>query len=99
MQAELDRRRPGQSRITTQRAESDRAEILSGVFEGASTGTAIHILVRNKDARSRDYGEMRTMYRPSHADSPTTPNSGAATGAAAGGRARARPSGGWRPAP
>ena len=68
VQAELDRRRPGQSRITTQRAESDRAEILSGVFEGCTTGTAIHILVRNKDARSRDYDEMRTMYRPSHAD-------------------------------
>ena len=68
VQAELDRRRPGQSRITTQRAESDRAEILSGVFDGFTSGTAIHILVRNKDARSRDYDEMRTMYRPSHAD-------------------------------
>ena len=68
LQAELDRRRPGQSRITTQRAESDRAEILSGVFEGCTTGTAIHILVRNQDARSRDYDEMRTAYRPSHAD-------------------------------
>ena len=68
VQAELDRRRPGQSRITTQRAESDRAEILSGVFEDVTTGTAIHILVRNKDARSRDYDEMRTVYRPSHAD-------------------------------
>ena len=68
LQAELDRRRPGQSRITTQRAETDRAEILSGVFEGFTTGTAIHVLVRNQDARSRDYDEMRTAYRPSHAD-------------------------------
>ena len=68
LQAELDRRRPGQSRITTQRAEADRAEILSGVFEGCTTGTAIHVLVRNQDARSRDYDEMRTAFRPSHAD-------------------------------
>ncbi len=68
LQAELDRRRPGQSRITSQRAESDQAEILSGVFEGRTTGTAIHVLVRNRDARARDYDEMSTKYRPSHAD-------------------------------
>ena len=68
LQAELDRRRPGQSRITTQRREADRAELLSGVFEGFTTGTAIHVLVRNQDARSRDYAELRTAYRPSHAD-------------------------------
>ena len=68
LQVELDRRRPGQSHITTQRAETDRAEILSGVFEGHTTGTAIHVLVRNKDARARDYDELRTTFRPSHAD-------------------------------
>lgn len=68
IQVELDRRRPGQSKITTPRRESDRAEILSGVFEGKTTGTPIAILVRNQDARSQDYSEMETMYRPSHAD-------------------------------
>ncbi|MCB8932312.1 MAG: chorismate synthase [Fimbriimonadaceae bacterium] len=68
IQVELDRRRPGQSRITTQRKESDRVEILSGVQDGLTLGTPILLLVRNEDARSRDYEEMRTKYRPSHAD-------------------------------
>ncbi len=68
IQADLDRRRPGQSRITTQRQEEDRVEILSGVFEGLTLGTPISLLVRNKDARSQDYEEMRLKYRPSHAD-------------------------------
>ena len=68
IQTELDRRRPGQSKITTPRKEADRCEILSGVFEGQTTGTPISILVRNKDARSQDYSEMATAYRPSHAD-------------------------------
>jgi len=68
IQAELDRRRPGQSRITTQRKESDTVEILSGVHEGLSTGTPISLLVRNSDQRSGDYEEMRTKFRPSHAD-------------------------------
>ncbi len=68
IQFELDRRRPGQSKITTPRKESDRCEILSGLFEGKTTGTPIMILVRNKDARSQDYSEMATTYRPSHAD-------------------------------
>ncbi len=68
IQAELDRRRPGQSRITTQRREEDRVEILSGVFEGKTLGTPISLLVRNKDARSKDYEEVRVKYRPSHAD-------------------------------
>jgi len=65
---ELDRRRPGQSRITTPRKEDDRVEIVSGLFEGVTTGTPISMLVRNADARSKDYGEMKDQYRPSHAD-------------------------------
>ncbi len=64
----LDRRKPGQSKFTTQRKESDRAEILSGVFEGKTTGTPIAILVRNTDQRSRDYKEIASYYRPGHAD-------------------------------
>ena len=68
IQAELDRRRPGQSPITTQRKESDSAHILSGVFEGRTLGTAISILVWNEDARSEAYAEMKELYRPSHAD-------------------------------
>jgi chorismate synthase len=68
IQVELDRRRPGQSKITTPRNEADQCEILSGIFEGKTTGTPISILVRNKDARSQDYDEMAQKYRPSHAD-------------------------------
>ena len=68
IQLELDRRRPGQSKITTPRNEADRCEILSGVFEGKTLGTPIAILVRNKDQRSQDYNEMATTFRPSHAD-------------------------------
>jgi chorismate synthase len=68
IQFELDRRRPGQSKITTPRKEADTCEILSGVFEGKTLGTPIAILVRNQDTRSQDYNEMATTYRPSHAD-------------------------------
>ena len=68
IQKELERRRPGQSRITTQRRESDEAQILSGVFEGKSLGTPIMIGVWNTDQRSKDYEHMRTKFRPSHAD-------------------------------
>ncbi|BFM40662.1 chorismate synthase [Synechocystis sp. LKSZ1] len=68
IQGDLDRRRPGQSKITTPRQESDICEILSGVFQGQTLGTPIAILVRNKDARSQDYDEMAQKYRPSHAD-------------------------------
>ena len=68
IQRELDRRRPGQSKLTTQRKEEDRCEILSGVFEGKTLGTPIAILVRNKDARPEDYVEIATKFRPSHAD-------------------------------
>jgi chorismate synthase len=68
IQRELDRRRPGQSKITTQRKEEDQCEILSGVFEGKTLGTPIAVLVRNKDARPEDYSEIAEKFRPSHAD-------------------------------
>ena len=68
IQYDLDRRKPGQSLITSQRRESDRAQILSGVFENKSLGTPIHIIVHNEDHKSKDYEHMRDKYRPSHAD-------------------------------
>ena len=68
IQQELDRRRPGQSKLTTQRKEEDSCEILSGVFQGKTLGTPIAIVVRNKDARPEDYGEIARKFRPSHAD-------------------------------
>ena len=68
IQRELDRRRPGQSKLTTQRKEADRCEILSGVFEGKTLGTPIAVLVRNKDVRPEDYSEIALKFRPSHAD-------------------------------
>ena len=64
IQRYLDRRRPGQSRYTTKRQEADRAEILSGVFEGKTTGTPISILVRNTDHRSRHYPQIMNLYPP-----------------------------------
>ena len=68
IQPELDRRRPGTSRHVTQRQEADRVEILSGVFEGRTTGTPIALLIRNEDARSKDYGNIASTFRPGHAD-------------------------------
>ena len=68
IQAELDRRRPGQSKITTPRKEDDKAEILSGVVDGLTLGSPIGILVRNTDQRPSAYTEMQQAYRPSHAD-------------------------------
>ncbi|MGO8917111.1 MAG: chorismate synthase [Stellaceae bacterium] len=64
----LDRRKPGQSRFASQRRESDRVQILSGVFEGRTTGTPISLLIENEDARSKDYAETRDSFRPGHAD-------------------------------
>ena len=64
----LDARRPGQSRFTTQRQEADRVEILSGTFEGRTTGTPVSLLIRNTDQRSKDYGEIAAKFRPGHAD-------------------------------
>ena len=68
LQGDLDRRRPGTSRHVTQRQEPDRVEILSGVFEGLTTGTPIALLIRNQDARSKDYGNLVRSFRPGHAD-------------------------------
>ncbi len=68
IQPDLDRRRPGQSKIVTQRQEADQAEILSGVFEGRTTGTSLAVLIRNTDQRSKDYSNIKDNYRPGHAD-------------------------------
>jgi len=68
IQPDLDRRRPGQSKITTPRKETDQITILSGVFEGKTTGTPILILAHNKDMRPEDYKKLGKLYRPSHAD-------------------------------
>lgn len=68
IQHDLDRRRPGQSKIVTQRKESDTAQILSGVFEGVTTGTPISMVIYNEDQRSKDYSHIADKYRPSHAD-------------------------------
>ena len=90
IQRYLDRRRPGQSRYTTKRQEADRAEILSGVFEGKTTGTPISILVRNTDQRSRDYSATRIT--------PSTRSTGFGTTGAAAVPPAGRPSDGWLPA-
>ncbi|MDX2172849.1 MAG: chorismate synthase [Bacteroidota bacterium] len=68
IQLELDRRKPGQSTITTQRKESDTIEFLSGIFEGITTGTPIGFIIKNEDAKSKDYTHLKENYRPSHAD-------------------------------
>ena len=68
IQPELDRRRPGTSRHVTQRQEADRVEILSGVFEGVTTGAPIALLIGNEDQRSKDYGNIAQTFRPGHAD-------------------------------
>lgn len=68
IQVYLDRRKPGQSKYTTMRNEEDKVEILSGIFEGKTTGTPISMMVWNKDQRSKDYGDIATYYRPGHAD-------------------------------
>ena len=68
MQPDLNRRKPGTSRFTTQRREDDEVKILSGVFEGKTTGTPIGLLIENTDQRSRDYGDIKDKFRPGHAD-------------------------------
>ena len=68
IQEELDRRKPGQSRYVTQRKEDDAVEILSGVFEGKTTGTPIGLIIRNKDQKSKDYENVKDKFRPGHAD-------------------------------
>ena len=68
LQLDLDRRRPGTSRYTTQRNEADSVEILSGVFEGKTTGCPIGLLIRNTDQKSKDYSAIKDLFRPAHAD-------------------------------
>ncbi len=68
LQVDLDRRRPGQSKYTTQRQEADQVRILSGVFEGVTTGTAIGLLIENQDQKSKDYADIKDVFRPAHAD-------------------------------
>ena len=68
IQIDMDRRRPGNTKFVSQRKESDKIEILSGVFDGKSTGTPISILIRNEDKRSRDYESIKNKFRPGHAD-------------------------------
>ena len=68
IQHELNRRKPGQSKITTQRNEDDRVEFLSGIFEGKTTGSPVAFIVKNKDHHSDDYDDMKSLFRPSHAD-------------------------------
>src|ERR671933_1414698 len=68
IQPYLDRRRPGQSKFVTQRQEPDQVRILSGTFEGMTTGTPISLLIENQDQRSKDYGEIKDRFRPGHAD-------------------------------
>jgi len=68
IQIELDKRKPGQSKFTTQRKEDDKVQILSGTFEGKSTGTPISLIIHNKDMRSKDYGNIKDKFRPGHAD-------------------------------
>ena len=68
IQKELNKRKPGQSKFTTQRKESDKVEILSGVFEGKTTGTPISLIIYNEDMRSKDYSDIKDKFRPGHAD-------------------------------
>ena len=68
LQIYLDQRKPGQNRFTTQRQEPDQVQIMSGVFEGKTTGTPISLIIENKDQRSKDYGDIKDKYRPGHAD-------------------------------
>jgi chorismate synthase len=89
LQPDLDRRRPGQSRLVTQRDETDRVEILSGVYEGRTLGSPIALLVRNKDQNPGAYDHMKDLYRPSHADWSTEAKYGIRA-VAGGGRASAR---------
>ena len=98
IQQDLERRRPGRSQYVTQRKEPDKVKILSGVFEGQTTGTAIGLIVENQDQRSGDYSKIKDTFRPGHADSRTSRSTASATTAAAGDRPRARRSCASQPA-
>ena len=95
----LDRRKPGQSRYATPRKEDDAVEILSGVFEGKTTGTPISLVVFNRNQQSRDYSEIASYYRPGHADYTFDRNTASATTAGADAPPGGKPSGVSPPAP
>ena len=99
LQRDLDRRKPGQSRHTTQRRESDEVEILSGIFEGLTTGAPIGLLIRNQDQRSKDYSEIAAKYRPGHADYTYDQKLDGGTTGAGGAPRRGRRRCGWPPGP
>lgn len=90
LQVDLQRRKPGQSKIVTQRKEDDEPEILAGVFDGVTTGTSIAILIRNQDQRSKDYNDIKDVYRPGHADYSYDAKYGGHRDYRGGGRASAR---------
>lgn len=97
IQKYLDRRKPGQSRYTTKRNESDSVEIMSGVFEGRTTGTPIAMMIRNQDQHSKDYSEIAGYYRPGHADYTFDKNMVSGTTAGAEDPRAGKPSAEWRP--
>ena len=99
LQPDLDRRRPGRSKYTSQRKETDRVEILSGVFEGKTTGTAIGLLIRNVDQKSRDYDDIKRKFRPAHADFTYLHKYGIRDYRGSGRASARKPSCGSRPAP
>ncbi len=90
MQRDLDRRKPGTSRHTTQRREADEVRILSGVFEGKTTGTPIGLIIENTDQRSKDYSKIAAQFRPAHADYTYHHKYGARDYRGGGGRSSAR---------
>jgi chorismate synthase len=94
VQKQLDRRKPGQSKITTQRKESDKVEFLSGLFEGKTTGTPIGFIIKNEDAKSKDYSHVKDTFRPSHADFTYTAKYGIRD-YRGGGRSSARETANW----
>ena len=99
IQVHLDRRRPGSSKFVTQRREPDQVKILSGVFEGRTTGTPISLMIENVDQRPRDYSDIKDKFRPAHADYTYEKNTESATTAAVGAHRRGKPRPGSRPAP
>ena len=98
LQGDVDRRRTGTSQFVSQRKEGDEVKILSGVFEGKTTGTAIGILIENTDARSRDYEKIKDRFRPGMPTTPTSRNTAFAITAAAAAHRPAKPSCASRPA-
>jgi chorismate synthase len=99
LQGDLDRRKPGTSKYATQRQESDQVKILSGVFEGLTTGTSIGLMIENEDQKSKDYSAIKDLFRPAHADTPIRKSMASGTIAAADVHRLGRPLCGWRLGP